>query len=152
MKNIVLRPEKVARDSRISAEDYRALAEFRYRVRIFLTYSERNARQAGIHPQQHRLILAIKGMPANVAPSIRNLAQRLQIEHHSAVELIDRAAAKGLVVRRSDSGDRRVVHVEITPKAEKILAQLSMRNKEELRQAAPALVRALRALAREKSS
>src|ERR1051326_1054311 len=149
MKNIVLRPEKIARDSRISAEDYRALAEFRYRVRIFLTFSERNARQAGIHPQQHRLILAVKGMPPNVAPSIRNLAQRLQIEHHSAVELKARPAAKGLVVRRSDSGDRRVVHVEVTPKAEKILAQLSMRNKEELRQAAPALVRALRSLTRE---
>lgn len=151
MKNIVLRPERTARDSRITVDDYRALAEFRYRVRVFLTYSERNARQAGIHPQQHRLILAVKGMPPNVAPSIRNLAQRLQIEHHSAVELIDRAAAKGLVIRRNDTGDRRVVHVEVTPKAEKILAQLSMRNKEELRQAAPALVRALRALTREKA-
>src|SRR5438105_1618053 len=146
MKNIVSRPEKFSRDSRISSDDYRALSEFRYRVRLFLTYSERYARHAGIHPQQHRLILAVKGMPANLAPNIRNLAQRLQIEHHSAVELVDRAAANGLVVRRSDARDGRVVHVEITPKAEKILAQLSLRNKEELRQAAPALVRALRAL------
>jgi DNA-binding MarR family transcriptional regulator len=148
----VLRQEKPLREVRINADDYRALAEFRYRVRVFLTYSERNARQAGIHPQQHRLMLAVKGMPANVAPSIRNIAQRLQIEHHSAVELIDRAAAKGLVVRRGDSGDRRVVHIEITPKGEKILALLSMRNKEELRQAAPALVRALRSLTRERAA
>lgn len=151
MKSIVPRQEKPARDARISAEDYRALAEFRYRVRVFLTYSERNARHAGIHPQQHRLMLAIKGLPPNQVPSIRNLAQRLQIEHHSAVELIDRTANRGLVVRRPDANDRRVVRVELTTKGEKILAQLSLMNKQELRSAAPALVRALRSLTRGKS-
>jgi DNA-binding MarR family transcriptional regulator len=151
MINLVTRQISEGRNTRITLDEYRALAEFRYQVRLFLCFSERHARQASIHPQQHRLLLAIKGMPGGLTASIRNLAHRLQIEHHSAVELIDRAAARGLVVRRPDPKDGRVVRVEITAKGEKILAQLSLRNKEELRSAAPALVRALRLLTRGKS-
>ena len=136
----------------ISLTDYRALAEFRYRVRQFLRITERTARQAGVHPQQHRLMLAVKGMPAGMAPSISNLAERLQLEPHSTVELVNRAATRGLVARHHDRHDRRVVMVRVTPRGEGLLAQLSLRNRQELRAAAPALMRALRAITRERAA
>jgi DNA-binding MarR family transcriptional regulator len=132
----------------IKAEDYRALSEFRYRVRQFIRLSEANARKAGVHPQQHRLLLAIKGMPAGSDATIGNIAERLQIEHHSAVELIDRAQARGLVWRKQDNRDHRVVLVQVSDRGERLLERLSFENREELRSSAPALVRALRALAR----
>ena len=131
-----------------SNEDYLAMAEFRFRVRQFLRFTERNAREANIHPQQHRLMLTVKGMPGTVKPNIRNLAERLLIEHHSAVELVNRAQRQGLVVRKPDPNDRRAVRVEVTAKGERVLAQLFARNKEELRSAAPALVRTLRSIMR----
>ena len=139
-------------DRQISLTDYRALAEFRYRVRQFLRITERTARQAGVHPQQHRLMLAVEGMPAGMAPSIGNLAERLQLEHHSTVELVNRAVSRGLVARANDRHDRRVVIVRVTPRGEGLLAQLSLRNRRELQAAAPALMRALRALTRERAS
>ena len=139
-------------DSQVSLSDYRALSEFRYRVRQFLRITERTARQARVHPQQHRLMLAIKGMPAGMAASISNLAERLQLESHSTVELVNRAAARGLVARATDRHDRRVVLVRVTPRGERLLAHLSRRNRQELRTAAPALVRALRAITRERSA
>ena len=126
------------------------MAEFRYRVRQYLCFTERTARAANIHPQQHRLLLTVKGVPEGMAPSIRTLAERLQIEHHSAVELVNRAVASGLVARKPEPKDRRMVRVVVTPRGEKLLAQLSLRNKEELRSAAPALVSALRALSRKR--
>ena len=135
----------------ISLSDYRALAEFRYRVRQFLRITEHTARQARLHPQQHRLMLAVKGMPAGMASSVSNLAERLQLEPHSTVELVNRAAARGLVARHHDRQDRRVVMVSITPRGERLLTQLSRRNREELRAAAPALMRALRAITRERA-
>ena len=110
--------------------------------------SEGNARRAGVHPQQHRLLLAIKGMAADAMPSVGQLAQKLQIQHHSAVELIDRTVASGLVVRRRSARDGRVVTVHVTPRGERLLERLSRENREELRSAAPALVKALRSLAR----
>jgi len=128
--------------------DYRALAEFRYHVRRFWRLTEGNARRAGVHPQQHRLLLAIKGMPPDATPSVGHLAQMLQLQHHSAVELIDRAVGAGLVVRRRDAKDGRVVIVHVTPRGERLLERLSRENRSELRSAAPALVKALRLLTR----
>jgi len=139
-------------NTKITLDDYRALAEFRYHIRRFICVSEQNARRAGVHPQQHRLVLAVKGLPPGQAPSIRNLANRLQIEHHSTVELVDRAARCGLVRRRRDRNDGRVMLVSATPRGERLLAELSRRNREELNTAAPALVKALRALSRARRS
>ena len=124
------------------------MAEFRYHVRRFWRLTEGNARRAKVHPQQHRLLLAIKGMAPGGTPSVGNLAEKLQIQHHSAVELIDRTVAAGLVVRRRDVEDGRVVTVHVTPRGERLLERLSRENREELRSAAPALVKALRDLAR----
>jgi len=78
------------RADEVTIDDYRGLGEFRYQIRRFLRFSEQVAREAGIEPQQHQLLLAIKGLPEGVVASISILAERLQIQHHSAVELVDR--------------------------------------------------------------
>ncbi len=130
----------------ITAADYRALADFRFHIRRFLRFSEQVARSAGVEPQQHQLLLQLKGLPAEVPPRIGELAERLQIQHHSAVELVDRLARRGLVKRRRGGSDRREVLLEMTPRGEKTLLELSLHHREELRSSGPALVTALQTL------
>jgi len=130
----------------LNATDYRALAEFRYQIRRFLGFSERAARQSGLEPRQHQLLLALKGLPENVEPTIGELAQRLQVEHHSAVEMVDRLQQRRLVVRLRDETDKRRVLVQLTPRGEALLRALALSHRTELRAAAPALVQALDAL------
>jgi len=123
--------------------DFAALADFRYEIRRFLNFSEQAARAAGVEPQQHQALLAIKGRPAGFATTVGVLAERLQIRHHSAVELSRRLEARGWI-RRSRSGlDRREVQLHLTPRAEKLLGKLSLAHRDELREAEPRLVRAL---------
>lgn len=127
-----------------SAVNYAALARFRLELRAFLHFSERAAHAAGIEPQQHQLLLALKGLPAPEAPpSVGNIATWLRIQHHSAVELVDRAVARGLVRREHDSDDRRRVLVHLTQDGEALLGQLSQLNQQELQSHAPALITAL---------
>ncbi len=128
------------------AVDYRALAEFRYQIRRFLRFSEDAARAAGLEPQQHQLLLAVKGLPEGKEPTIGELADRLQIRHHSVVELIDRLESRGLVRRQRSSEDRRKVRVELTPEGERILESLTVEHRNELEAAGPALLRALEEL------
>lgn len=128
----------------ISPAEYRALAEFRYELRRFLHFSEQAARAAGLEPQQHQLLLAIKGLPTSKDASVGELAERLQIQHHSTVELADRLSAKGLVRRKRDSEDRRQVLLELTAKGEKTLRELALHHREELRSTGPELVGALK--------
>ncbi len=123
---------------------YRALAEFRYQLRRFLRFSEEVARKAGLEPQHHQLMLALKGIPAGQEPRIAYLAERLQLRHHSAVELVDRLAKKGLIRRSRGEIDRREVHVKLTPRGDRILQNLTLHTRAELRSAAPTLVSALR--------
>jgi DNA-binding MarR family transcriptional regulator len=130
----------------VSVTEYQALAELRYQIRRFLTFSQQAARAAGIDPQQHQLLLAIRGLPQGIKPSIRALAERLQIRHHSAVELIDRSVAHGLVQRQRDAIDRRQVTIHLTGKGEKLLAELSVHHRDELRTAGPELARVLRSI------
>jgi DNA-binding MarR family transcriptional regulator len=127
--------------------DYQAIAEFRYQIRRFLRFSEDAARTAGLEPQQHQLLLAVKGMPGGRAARISDLSERLQIQHHSAVELVDRLAARGLVSRALGEEDRREVYVQLAPRGEHILTGLTLHHRNELRGAAPALVAALREIA-----
>lgn len=129
-----------------NSSDYQALAEFRYQIRRFLSFSQRAARAAGIDPQQHQLLLAVQGLPSGQKPTIRVLAERLQIRHHSAVELIDRSAEHGLVQRQRDGTDRRQVTVHLTPKGEKILRDLSLHHRAELQTAGRELVRVLKTI------
>ena len=128
--------------SHLKLSDYQALAEFRYQIRRFLRFSEDAARAVGLEPQQHQLLLAVKGMPGGPTARIGDLAERLQIRHHSAVELVDRMEARGLV-SRSVGEDRREVHVELTTRGEAILGILTVPHKRELRRAVPALVASL---------
>ena len=126
--------------------DYATLAEFRYQIRRFLAFSEDAARSSGLDAQQHQLLLALKGLPADTAPTIGALAERLHIRHHSAVGLVDRLDEKGLVTRRVDPADRRCVHVHVTRQGEAVLRRLTAIHEEELSTAGPALLRTLQRL------
>ena len=128
--------------------DYRALAEFRYLVRRFVRFSEEAARAAGVEPQQHQLLLAVKGMPQGRVATIGELAERLQLRQHSLAELVDRAEEHGLVRRSRGEHDRRQVLVELTSAGERLLRELSLHHHEQLRQAGPELIRTLTAVMR----
>ncbi len=127
----------------IPITEYQTLAEFRYQLRRFLRFSEQAARAAGLEPQQHQLLLAVKGLPEGSKATISVLAERLQIAHHSAVELIDRLAQRGYIQRCRDEADQRRVLVSLTPQGEEVLRNLSLAHRTELRSTGPALVQAL---------
>jgi DNA-binding MarR family transcriptional regulator len=129
---------------KLTLSDYQALAEFRYQIRKFLHFSEQAVRTAGMEAGQYQLMLAIKGMPEGMRPRIRELANRMHIQHHSAVELIDRLESGGYVRRERAQDDRREVLLALTPKGERVLGELALHHHEELRSAAPDLVAALR--------
>jgi DNA-binding MarR family transcriptional regulator len=137
-----------SKDGGLTTSDYQALAEFRYQIRRFLRFSEAAARSAGMEPQQHQLLLAVKGMPNGSRATVGDLAERLQIQHHSTVELVDRMAKQRLVQRRRSESDRRQVMVSLTAKGEKVLLELSIHHREELLSMGPVLVSALRKLMR----
>ena len=128
---------------KLKESDYQALAEFRYQIRRFLRFSEQAARASGLEPQQHQLLLSMKGLPPGRRATVGVLAERMQLAHHSTVELIDRLAERGLVKRRRDETDRRQVLVEISEAGEEILAELSLHHFDELRSVGPTLVRVL---------
>ncbi|SRR5579883_469302 len=134
-----LSPEEVE----ITDADYRALAEFRRLIRQFLATSEAIARNHGLTPQQHQMMLAIAGRPEGVEPSIGYLADRLKIKHHSAVGLVDRLSEQGLVVRVPSTTDRRRVLVCLTETGSTLLRELSAMHRAELRILEPHLVQAL---------
>ena len=130
-------------EKNLTLADYQSLAEFRHQIRRFLHFSEHAARNAGLEPRQHQLMLALKGLPAHVRPRIAELAQRLQIQHHSAVELVNRLEAGGLVRRARGKEDKREVLLELTARGEKLLRELSLYHRAELRSQGPALLEAL---------
>jgi DNA-binding MarR family transcriptional regulator len=127
----------------VTQADYQALADLRYQIRRFLHFSEQAAHLVGIEPRQHQLMLALKGLPARTRPLIRELADRLQIQHHSTVELVNRLAAGGYVRRHRMQEDRRAVWLSLTKKGETILRELSLHHEEELQRRGPALIAAL---------
>lgn len=131
------------RPSRITTREYRALAELRYVIRKFLGISAEAARAVNVEPQQHQLLLVIKGLPPDSRPTIGVAAERLQLKHHSVVELTQRSIEHGLLERRVNSGDRREVLLRITPSGERLLLRLSVAHRKELRNCAPILLRAL---------
>jgi DNA-binding MarR family transcriptional regulator len=129
--------------------NYRAMAEFRYQIRRFLRFSEHAAREAGLEPQQYQLMLAVKGLPDAEKPRIGDVAERLQIQHHSTVELVDRLSKRGLVRRRRSDNDRREVLLELTPKGERLLQELAMHHRSEIREMGPELVTSLKKVLRD---
>jgi len=128
----------------LSIREFQALAEFRYQIRRFLRFSEDQARVSGIEPQQHQLLLAIKGLPDGMNPTIGELAARMLIRHHSAVELVNRLSESGAVERMPAEEDRREVLVRLTKKGETLLHSLSVAHHDELREQGPELMKALK--------
>jgi len=130
----------------IRVSEYRALAELRYQIRRFLNFSEAQARAAHVEPQQHQLLLVLAAMRPPEKPTIRAVAERLQIQHNSAVELVKRSVERKLVERRTDLHDRREASLRVTPQGRRVLGRLSLAHRRELRSVAPVLVRELQAL------
>lgn len=123
----------------LSKSQYEDLAAFRFRLRQFLRFSENAALAAGVTAQQYQALLVIKGFPGRDHVTIGELADRLLIRHHSAVGLTDRLVLENLVERSASEGDRRQVHVRLTARGERILADLVATHREELRLAGPEL-------------
>lgn len=119
--------------------DFENLLAFRTSLRRFMHWSQTQARAAGLTPAQHQLLVAIKGHPGGQPPTIGDLAGYLLLRHHSAVELVDRAAGAGLVVRCPDPDDGRVTRVGLTADGESRLAMLAPAHLDELRELAPIL-------------
>jgi len=125
--------------SRPSQSDYSALAEFRYVLRRFLDFSEKAARKAGLTPRQHQALLVVKGYRGGEPISVGDLAERLVIHHHSAVELVNRLVESGLVVRLHDEHDQRRVLLSLTELANERLEALSGAHLDELSRIGPLL-------------
>jgi len=130
-----------------SKSQYEVLAAFRYALRQFLHFSEEAAHQAGITPQQHQALLAIKGFPGRDSVTVGELAERLQLRHHSAVGLVDRLVAENWVSRVPSGQDRRQVFVRLTRHGENILQRLSYAHSEQLKRMGPELMLRLKQLA-----
>lgn len=124
--------------------DYRALSEFRYRIRRFLHFSEEAARAEGLEPQQHQILLAIRALGARQGPTVGELAEHMIVRHHSAVGLVDRLARQGFVERVRCGEDHRQVRVQLTSHGAAKLRRLAAVHRDELRKSAPRLIEALR--------
>jgi DNA-binding MarR family transcriptional regulator len=129
----------VTDDRPLTAADYESLLAFRTSLRKFLSWSEKKAVEAGLTPAQHQLLLAVKGHPGGQPPAVGDIADYLLLRHHSAVELIDRAEATGLVRRGPDQDDGRVIRIRLTADGEERLRRLSSAHLDELRRLAPLL-------------
>jgi DNA-binding MarR family transcriptional regulator len=130
----------------LTQPEYRALAEFRYHIRRFLRFSEQAAREAGLEAQQYQLLLALKAEAA--PPTMGDIADRMQIQHHSAVELVNRSEQNGLVQRNASDIDRRKVMLQLTPQGERVLRQLARHHRAALSTMAPVLLRSLQGISR----
>ena len=121
-------------DQLLSDEDYQALAAFRAGLRRFLRFSEEAARRVGLTPQQHQLLVSIRGHMGPEPPTVGELATALQIKHHSAGELVNRIVQRGYARREGSTVDNRRVHVLITPEGEQALMSLTAAHREEHQQ------------------
>jgi DNA-binding MarR family transcriptional regulator len=123
----------------MTRDDYENLLAFRVSLRRFLHWSETQARGVGLTPAQHQLLLAVKGHRGEHGPTIGDLARYLMLRHHSAVELVDRAEAAGIVERWGDDADGRVTRVRLTAEGETRLTRLAPAHLDELKTLAPVL-------------
>jgi DNA-binding MarR family transcriptional regulator len=138
----------VSSDGDLSLDQYRDLAEFRRQIRQFLHFSETTAREHHIEPQQHQLLLAVQGLPEGAKPTIREIAARLFIQHHSAVELVNRLERTGAIARTPGAEDKREVWVRLTPAGRAILRRLALAHRAEMERSGPELARALNSVLR----
>ncbi len=118
---------------KVTKKEYERLAAFRFNLRQFLRFSEVAARSIGLTSQQHQALLSIKGYPNAKVITIGQLAEQLQVAHHTAVELVDRLTLQDLALREAGTVDRRQVHIKLTGRGEEILEALTWAHREELR-------------------
>ena len=130
---VVAADEVRAGSGALTKQDFEALARFRFGIRRYLRFSEETVRSHGVTPQHYQLLLALKGFPGRDWATVRELAERLQLRHHSVVELVNRAQGQGLVERVPHPDDARAVRVQLTGDGEQILARLSALHRDELR-------------------
>jgi DNA-binding MarR family transcriptional regulator len=130
----------------LTTEQYRELAEFRRQIRQFLHFSETTAKEHGIEPQQHQLLLAVHGLPEDVKPTIREIAARLFIQHHSAVELVNRLEHTGAIARHPGTQDKREVWIRLTPAGRTALRKLALTHRDELERTGPKLAKSLKSI------
>jgi len=124
----------------LTEPEYLALGEFRYQLRRFLRHMEEATRALDANPQQYQLVLAVKGLPRDVSPTISRLAERMQLNHNSMVELVDRCEENGLLRRSRSGNDRRQVTLSVTPEGDALLRKLGAAARQELRETGPMLV------------
>lgn len=127
----------MAKNGNLSNAQYETLAALRYALRQFTRFSDKAAQKEGITGQQHQALLAIKGFPGRDSVTVGELAERLQLRHHSTVGLIDRLVSEKLVSREASVEDRRQVLVRLTNSGEKILEKLSSVHREQLKKMGP---------------
>lgn len=135
-------------EKNLTLQDYQSLAEFRHQIRRYIRFSEKIVRNAELEPRQYQLLLALKGLAPDVRPRIAELAEQLQIQHHSAVELVDRLENSGLVRRERGKSDRREVLVMLTTAGERVIRDLVIHHRTELSTRGPALLDALHGVLR----
>jgi DNA-binding MarR family transcriptional regulator len=128
-----------ARGPAISSEDYARLAAFRHAVRAFLHFSDAAADEVGLTGQHYQALLILRARPEGEPVAINDLAQDLFLKHNSAVGLVDRLAAEGLVVRVASTLDKRKVELRLTPRGARLLARLAERHRAELQRVGPEL-------------
>ncbi|HEX4426223.1 MAG TPA: helix-turn-helix domain-containing protein [Terriglobales bacterium] len=138
-------PRKV-KSQGLTRSEYKALAEFRYQVRRYLRYMEEKARARGYNPQQYQLLLAIEGLPEGQMPTIKTIAERMQLNHNSAVELVDRCEKGGLLDRARTGRDRRVVTLLPTLKGKRMMEEQASASRAELQEIGPILLSSLQRL------
>jgi DNA-binding MarR family transcriptional regulator len=134
------------KNAKVSKAEYETLADLRYSLRQFLHFSEECAHTAGITPQQHQALLAIKGFRERERFTMSELAERLQIRHHSAVGLADRLVKNGFITRKTAPEDRRQVYLTLTTRSEAMLEKLAAAHKEQLRRVGPQIESLLKRL------
>lgn len=136
----------------LTDREYQTLRRFRHALRVFLRASEQAARGAGTTPAQHQLLLAIRGHPTDNDPTVGDIAEVLQLRHHSTVGLIDRAHESGLVERRTDPTDQRRQRLELTATGLELLEALSQFHRDELRRFRTEMVDVLQELVENEST
>ncbi len=133
-------------ESDLTPYEYAALAEFRYQIRRFLHRSETAAAAAGVEARQYQFLLALRGLTQQERVTIRDLAERMQLRHHSVVGMINRLVERKFIERRRGDHDRRQVYIHLTPKGDALLRKLAIYHRGELQASGPALVESLQAL------
>jgi len=138
----------MAKHKPLVKSEYETLAAFRYALRQFMRFSEAAAREAGITAQQHQVLLAVKGFPGRDSVTVGELAERLQLRHHSTVGLVDRLVAEKLVMRAPSAEDRRQVLIQLTSRGQRILEKLARLHRQQLTQIGPGIRQLLERLGR----